>query len=133
MTGAQSMTGIAMKILIEQKEILVPRLLIEPVVFPMQRTPPGRIPFKQADHPFRQVVRYLLQGLCLPRARRILYRQPVAIEFPVLPDRLDDQIVDRYPDRPAPVRIAAEEIGSRTPRIIFDMVVDPADIDRVGV
>jgi hypothetical protein len=124
MTGAQSMTGIPMKIFIEQKKVLIPGLLIEPVVLSMQGPPPRRIPSKQADHPFRQVVRYLLQCLSLPRARRVLYRQSVAIKLSVLPDGLDDQVVDRYPDRPAPVGIAAEEVGSRVARIIFDMIID---------
>src|ERR1700690_1727949 len=133
MTGAKPMTGIPMKIFIEQQEILVPRLLIEPVMLTMQRAAACRISPEQTDNPLRKVIRYLFQGLLFPCPGRILYHQAIPIELAILPDRLDDQIVDRYPNRPPPVGISAEEVGSRISRIILDMIIDPTDIDVIGV
>ena len=52
----------------------------------------------------------------LPRAGRALDLERVAVEVVVALQRLDQQVVDREPDRPAPVGVAAEQAGVRLGR-----------------
>jgi hypothetical protein len=45
-------------------------------------------------------------------------------------DRLDEQVVDREPDRAAPVRISSEQAGRRFAGLVVDGVGASAEIDR---
>ncbi len=47
--------------------------------------------------------------------------------------RLDEQIVHREPDRPAPVRIASEQTGARFTRFIVHAVLAAARVQHVGL
>ena len=48
-------------------------------------------------------------------------------------ERLDEQIIDREPDRPAPVRVAAEDVGLRLPRLVANCVLLAVDDQCEGV
>ena len=51
----------------------------------------------------------------LPGTGRTLDLQVVAVEEVVAVERLDEQVVEREPDRAAPVRVAAEQPRDATP------------------
>ena len=62
---------------------------------------------------------------CLPGARRVLELEVVA-EVALVDDELaDGQVVERHPDRAAPVRVAAEHARDR----LGGLVVDPRALD----
>src|SRR5262245_53226940 len=56
------------------------------------------------------------------RAGRALDGEVVTVVVMKLLQRLDDQVIDREPDRSAPVRIAAEEARPRFGRFVVDRV-----------
>ena len=62
----------------------------------------------------------LVQRQILARAGRALDREVVAVVVVELLERLDDQVVDREPDRAAPVRVAAEQAAVRLGRLVLD-------------
>ena len=47
--------------------------------------------------------------------------------------RLDQQIVDRKPDRAAPVRVAAEQSGARFGRLVVHAVLGAVHVEHVGM
>jgi hypothetical protein len=50
--------------------------------------------------------------------------------------RLDQQVVDRKPDRPAPVGVAAEEAGGGLARLVVHpmfLAIEPEDVRPVAV
>ena len=55
----------------------------------------------------------------------------VTQEIMELLKRFDDQEIDREPDGPSPVRVAAEEPGLRLRRLIIDSVFIPIQSQRV--
>src|SRR6185312_2973466 len=126
MAGPESVACISVEIFIEQQELFIPGLLVKPVVSPVQGSVAGLILFEKADHPFGEAVCNGLQGELFTRTGRIFYLQPFPIEFPVLTDGPDDEVVDRYPNRSTPVRIAAEKVGGTVPRIVFDVIIGAA-------
>ena len=63
-----------------------------------------------------ELVGDLVQVHHAARAGRALDLQLVAVEVVVALERLDQQVVDRKPDRPAPVGVAAEQPGVATRR-----------------
>src|SRR5207244_2906063 len=66
-------------------------------------------------------------------AGRALDLQVVAEEVVELLERLDQQVVDREPDRPPPVRVAAEEARRRLGRLVVHAVLGALDLQHVGM
>ncbi len=64
---------------------------------------------------------------------RAFHLEVVAVVVMELLQRLDDEIVDRKPDRPAPVGIATEHSGVRFGRQILHAVLHPSDVQDVRV
>src|SRR3954471_23580107 len=73
----------------------------------------------------RQVVGNFVQRQIFARARRALHFEIVTVIMMKLLKRFDQQIVDRQPDRPAPVRIAAEYPSLRLARLITNDLCSP--------
>ena len=71
--------------------------------------------------------------IIVARAGRALDLEVVAVVEVELQQRPDDQRVDRHPDRPAPVGVAAEHAGVRLGRQVVDAVLLAADVEDVRV
>ena len=56
-------------------------------------------------------------------------REVVAHERIPVPERHDDQVVHRHPDRSAPVRVPAEQSGRRLARLVVDLRGQPAELE----
>ena len=85
------------------------RVVGEAGVVPVTRTPPGRIALKEAAESRPDFIRGLGERDLLARALGRLDGQAVSVEVVVPLQGLDDEEVEREPDRASPVRIAAEE------------------------
>ena len=79
------------------------------------------------DQPHGQVARDVAQAKATTGAGRVLDRERLA--EPVVPaqQRLDEQVVDREPDRTAPVGVAAEQAGRRLAGLVVDRRGDAPD------
>ena len=73
----------------------------------------------------------LVERHLTPGARRTLDREVVAVVRVVLEQRPDDQRVDRHPDRPAPVGVAAEHAAVGLRRQVRHPIVLVADTEHV--
>src|SRR5262245_13709995 len=106
MTGADSGAGIAIEVLVKEHEVVPVR--IAPVLFDALEHGTCAVAITQEDarKPSRKVgcdlfERHQLAGTC-----RTLDLEVVAEVVMELLERFDQQVVDRKPDRPTPVRIA---------------------------
>jgi hypothetical protein len=75
---------------------------------PKHGPPPVLADEEEGDEPAADILADLRQRQPHARPRRVLERQLVAEVPRVAEERVDDEVVDREPDRPAPVRVAAE-------------------------
>ena len=82
--------------------------------------PPVFVPGKQRDQPVLQVRGDPVEGEPLARAGRVLDLQVIAVEPVVALQRVDHEIVDREPDRAAPVGVAPEHGGGGLGRLVVD-------------
>src|SRR5689334_4362951 len=122
-----------MKIFVKKNEMPVLGPLIKPVVFAMQRPFAGSVHIKKTDHPPRQLLGHLFQVKLLSGSYRVFHQQRISIKFPKPADRLYDKVIDGYPHRSSPIGVAPKKIRSAVPGIIFDMIIDTTDIDRIGM
>ena len=107
--------GIAVEILVEQHQIPPVRIGRIPLVPAMARPPARPRPAGTMPHAAAKAPPPPPSGSASSRTARTLHLQRVAIEMVVTFQRLDQQVVDRKPDRPAPVRIPAEQHASSPP------------------
>src|SRR5262249_38090385 len=56
----------------------------------------------------------------------------VAQEVVELLERLDEQVVDRKPDRAAPVAVPSEQTGGALPGLVAKRIAHPARLEPVG-
>src|SRR5207249_3890602 len=78
---------------------------------------------EQPRQPGRDLRRHLREIQPLARPGRKLDPKVIAVEVVIPLQRLDQQKVHRKPDRPAPVRVAAEQAAARLTRLIRDAIL----------
>src|SRR3972149_3618705 len=66
-----------------------------------------------------------------PRAGRALHAQGVAVKTGIPGEGLDQQVVHRKPDRPAPFRVPAEQPRLRLPGLVFHPVLQTVQTENV--
>jgi hypothetical protein len=76
--------------------------------------------------------RDILQVHELSRSRWTFDLHAVAVEMVILFERLDEQVIDRKPNRSAPVRVAAKHARSRFRGLVLDPVLGAVDGEFVG-
>ena len=70
------------------------------------------------------------QGDFAPRAGRVLDEDVVAEEPGIPVQRIDDEVVDREPDRAAPVGVATEQAGGGLARLVIDGVPGTGQVEH---
>ena len=100
---------------------------------PKQARRPSRTAREDRDQPVKQVCGDLVQGQLPARSGRVFDGEVVAEEPVVSLKRLDDQVVQRKPDRASPVGVAAEHGRGGFGRLVVDARLDAFDVDHVGV
>ena len=68
-----------------------------------------------------------------PRSGRAFDLEAVSIEMVVAFEGLEDEEVYREPDRPTPVRVAAEEASSGFAGLIVDAVLDSTSVENIWI
>src|SRR2546427_3294536 len=110
---AQPATGVAVEVLVEEDVIAEVRILPHLLRGAEKRPAAVRPRHEDPQETPGQFVGYLAERQQLPRAGRALNLEARPVIVVEASEALDQQVVDRHPDRPAPVRIATEESGVR--------------------
>src|SRR5262245_54850674 len=109
MTCSQTRAGVAIEILVKEQVIAPMFILLKLRVSVEDGPPPGGAALENRSQAPRQLHTYIPQVQMAPRPRWAFDREAVT-EIPVeFLQRFNDQIVDRKPNRAAPVRVAAEQ------------------------
>ncbi len=131
--GAQAGAVVAVEVFVEKDVVLPVRIVDELARAAEDRTAAFVVEQEDAGHAIRQLLGDLVERHVLARAGRALDAELVAVERVHLNQRADDERVDRRPDRPAPVGVAAEHPGVGLGRKIADAVFAAAGVEHVRV
>ena len=130
MACAKTAAGFAVEVFVEQNEITPVRVGAVFVNFSVTRALASFIRQKDAREPARKLLRDFLECEHFSRTYWTLYFQLIAIEMVVAFERFDEQVIDRKPDRAAPVRVAAEKVaGAFAGHVIHAMFLVPRSED----
>src|SRR5262245_42689833 len=88
---------------------------------------------KDTDQAAAQVIGNLPQRQHATGSRGTFELEPVAVEFVELVKTFDDQVVDRHPDRTAPIGVSAEESAVRLGRNVSDFGMITVDLEDIGL
>ncbi len=123
---------VAVEVLVEQHQVAPVRVVgVAGVAAVAGRGGPAASRQEQPRQAPRQFARHLPSGSsCRPEPVGHSTLQRVAVEVVIALQRLDEQVVDRKPDRPAPVRVAAEQAGVRFARLVVDAILLAAAVER---
>ena len=94
---------------------------------------PGSVGQEDARQPLLQLLRHLLQGEQPARSDRAFDLELVAVEVVVALQRLEQEVVDREPHRPAPVGVPAEETAVPFRRDVVHAMGHALHVDLVRV
>jgi hypothetical protein len=108
------------------------RVAVEERHAAVDRTASGRVAHEQPAEPAFELPRDLVERHVMAGSRRAFDGEVVAQVVVELLQRFDDQEVDRKPDRPSPVRVAAEHGRPRLAGLVVDAVNAVADEQLVG-
>src|SRR5439155_24380973 len=108
---AEAPTGVAGEVLGEAQQVTPVWVVAEARIGAVAGPAPSGGRDEEAREPPVELVRDLAERREAARADRALDAQRVAVEVVIAFERLDDEVVHREPDRPAPVGVAAEEPG----------------------
>src|SRR6266404_9445180 len=133
MARAATTAGLAMEVFVEQNEI--PPIWIGRVLVDLAVTWALAVLVRQEDprEPTGKLVRNLLERHHVSRTSRALDFERLAIEKVIAFERFDDKKVDREPNRPAPIRVSAEEVTVSFSRDVIDAVLVVAHAEHVGM
>ena len=124
---------IAVKKLVEEHVVTKVRILPELRVRAEAGPLPVRITQEERRQPATELLRHLEQGDEAPRPGRAFDLEIVAVVVMEFLQGLHDQEIDGHPDRPAPVRVPAEEAGLGVPGRVADRVVVPVQLEHERV
>src|ERR1043166_8400929 len=118
----QTLAVVAMKIFVEEQQFF-PRRIVGKARRPAVTWPaPAFVRQKQPAQSRVQFVRDLTQIFELAGPRRTFHPQAVAVKMVIPLERLDQQIINRHPDRAAPVGIAAKQARARFTGLVTDPI-----------
>src|SRR6516164_4868406 len=128
MARADARAVVAVKVFIEGDEIAPVRVALELLGAAVNRAATLCITNEDSRQAPRQLRRYLPERHHLARTARKSDFKTLSKEVIELLERLDEKIVHWKPDRPAPVRVATEQIAGGLGRFIVHTVYAVADL-----
>src|SRR4029078_4355927 len=111
---------VAVEVFMKQHEITPMRIALQRLTVPVLRSP-AVVPHEQPDEPAGELDRHFPQRQHLSRPAGMLDTEGVAVIPVELLQGLDDQVVEREPHRPAPIRVSAEQPTARLRRLVLDL------------
>ena len=133
MARAESLAGFAVKILVKEHKVARVRVIDEARVAAVARAAPAGVSEKDAGEARAKFKGDLTQVHHAPRSGGAFDLEAVSIEMVVAFEGFEDEEVYREPDRPTPVRVAAEEASSGFARVIVDAVLDSTSVDDIRI
>jgi len=107
--GADTTAGVAMEVLVEGQQVVPVRMGLEEADIAEDRAAATGVVEEDRNETVGELVGQDGQGHLAPGAGGVL-DQDVITEEPGIPAQcLDDEVIDREPDRAAPVGVAAEQ------------------------
>ena len=133
MTRAQSLAGFAVKIFVKEHQVAPVRVVSEARVAAVARAASAGVGEKDAGEARAKFKGDLMKVHHAPRSGGAFDLEAVSVEMVVAFEGLEDEEVYREPDRPTPVRVAAEEASSGFARVIIDAVLDSTSVDDIWI
>ena len=127
--GADAGAGVAVEVLVEQQQVVPIRVGLELLDRPEDRPPAVLVGQPDRDEPSARCPPKRRAAGRLARSGRVVDREVVAHERVPVPERHDDEVVRRHPDRSAPVRVAAEQARRRFAGLVVDLRGQPAELE----
>src|SRR5262245_21390547 len=109
--GSDTPPRVAIKVLVEVEIVTKLLVLLQLRIERIDLALAGRILQKDGGEPVRQFLGYLIDGEIATGPRRTLDAKVVPVVVMEFLQRLDEEKVDRKPDRASPVRIATKQPG----------------------
>src|SRR5712664_3154761 len=120
MAGADSGPVVAMKIFVEQDEVAPMRIALKEIDAACNRPAAVRITQKDVCEPPGNFGRYLPEIRFVAGMRWTFHFEIFAVVVMKLLQRFHQEIINRKPDRSAPVRISAEKARRGLRRLVFE-------------
>src|SRR5437660_11021610 len=111
MTGAETLAGIAVKVFKEQVQVAPVRIVPVVTLLAMPRPPAFFVRQEDGTQTPADLAGYLVQRHLAPGTGRAFDLKLVAVKVMIAFQGLDQKIIDREPDWPAPVGVAAKHAG----------------------
>jgi hypothetical protein len=120
---AETPTCFSVEIFVKEDEVAPMRITGETRIISMTWPAARRVGQEDTRQPSAEFIRDLLEIHYTTGTGGTLDLKRIAVEMMIPFERLDQQIVDGKPDRPAPVRIAAEEVSAGFARVEIDAML----------
>jgi len=133
MARAESPAGVAVKIFVKEHKVAPVRVVGEARVAAVARAAPAGVGEKDAGKARAKFKGDLTQVHHAPRSGGAFDLKAVSIEMVIAFESLEDEEVYREPDRPTPVRVAAEEASSGFAGVIVDAVLDSTSVEDIRI
>src|SRR5262245_59114431 len=101
-TGAEAGAVIAVEVLVEQEIVSPVRILLKHAAATIDRAPAVLVAQKNVGQPAHNLLRHLIEGHMLTRARGTFDRERIAVVGIILQERSDNEAIHGHPDRSAP-------------------------------
>src|ERR1700730_5799826 len=124
---------VAVEILVEQNVVLEMGIDLKLFVGAKNRAPSVRTPQKNPEDPTTQLVGNFIETHHGPGSGRAFERKPIPIKLIEAAEILDQQIIDRHPNRPPPIRVTAEQRTVRFSRLVSDAIMHPVAFEVIGL
>src|SRR5215510_3828415 len=131
MARAYPTAVVAVKVFVEEDEILPVRIVLELAGCAVNRTRPICIAEEDRPQPARNLLGNLPQSQEFPRTCRALHFVILAKIVVELLKRLDNQEVHWKPDRTAPVRISAKQARARLAGFVVQTMLCPTNTQHI--
>ena len=133
MARAESLAGFAVKIFVKEHKVAPIRVVSEARVAAVARAAPAGVAEKDAGETRAKFKGNLTEVHHAPRSGGAFDLEAVSVEMVVAFEGLEDEEVYREPDRPTPVRVAAEEASSGFAGVIVDPVFDSTCVHDIRI
>src|SRR5579864_2656937 len=122
---------VAVEVLVKEHVVPEVRVVLYPGVVSQDGALAFRVAQEQPRQARRELARHLLYREIPARSRGALDLEVIAVVVVKLLKRLDDQVIHRHPNRPAPVRVPAEKSRIGFAGLVLDAEPLAGPLERI--